>query len=111
MATAAKFRIDVAIHDLLVNSAQRPPTPAQAKGLSLPEPVFPQFPERLNNPGPETPPERRKWGAKDVYRYSRGWLAPDPPPGPTAPSRQRCRRRPPRLRTCVGCAAYSVSLY
>src|SRR5579864_8411043 len=76
MATAAKFRIDVAIHDLLVNSSQRPPAPAQAKGLTLPEPVFPQFPERLNNPGPETPPEKRKWGAKDVYRYSRGWLGP-----------------------------------
>src|SRR6202008_2593199 len=76
MATAAKFRIDVAIHDLLVNSAQSPPTPAQAMGLTLPEPVFPQFPDRLNNPGPETPPEKRKWGAKDIYRYSRGWLGP-----------------------------------
>lgn len=76
MATAAKFRIDVAIHDLLTNSSQRPPAPAQAKGLTLPEPVFPQFPERFNNPGPETPPERRKWGVKDVYRCSRGGLGP-----------------------------------
>src|SRR6201984_2052276 len=76
MATAAKFRIDVAIHDLLVNSGQLPPAPAQAKGLTLPEPVFPQFPERLHNLGPEVPPEKRKWGAKDVYRASRGWLAP-----------------------------------
>src|ERR1700726_1818036 len=76
MATAAKFRIDVAIHDLLMNSSQRPPAPAQAKGLTLPEPVFPQFPGRLNDPGPETPPAKRKWGAKDVYRYSRGWLGP-----------------------------------
>src|ERR1700739_2295370 len=76
MATAAKFRIDVAIHDLLMNSSQRPPAPAAAKGLSLPEAVFPQFPERLNTPGPEIPPEKRKWGAKDVYRYSRGWLGP-----------------------------------
>src|SRR6201981_3164063 len=74
MAQAAKFRIDVAIHDLLVNSSQRPPAPAQAKGLTLPEPVFPHFPERLNNLGPEAHPEKRKWGAKDVYRYSRGWL-------------------------------------
>ena len=53
MATAAKFRIDVAIHDLLMNSGQRPPEPAQAKGLTLPEPVFPQFPERLDDPGPD----------------------------------------------------------
>src|SRR5216684_8536435 len=50
MATAAKFRIDVAIHDLLMNSAQRPPAPAEAKGLTLPQPIFPQFPERLNDP-------------------------------------------------------------
>jgi MoaA/NifB/PqqE/SkfB family radical SAM enzyme len=76
MATAAKFRIDVAIHDLLMNSIQRSPAPAEAKGLTLPEPIFPQFPERLNDPGPETPPEKRKWGVKDVYRYSRGWLGP-----------------------------------
>jgi hypothetical protein len=43
MATAAKFRIDVAIHDLLMNSIQRSPVPAEAKGLTLPEPIFPQF--------------------------------------------------------------------
>src|SRR5208282_194809 len=65
MATVAKFRIDVAIHDLLMNSAQRPPVPAEAMGLTLPHPVFPQYPERLNDPGPETPPEKRQWGAKD----------------------------------------------
>ena len=40
MATAAKFRIDVAIHDLLMNSTQRSPAPAEAKGLTLPEPIF-----------------------------------------------------------------------
>ena len=76
MATAAKFRIDVAIHDLLMDSKQRRPAPAVASGLTLPEPVFPQFPDRLKDPGPETPPEKRKWGPKDVYRYSRGWLVP-----------------------------------
>jgi hypothetical protein len=76
MASTAKFRIDVAIHDLLMNSTQRSPAPVEARGLTLPEPVFPQFPERINNPGPEAPPEKRKWGVKDVYRYSRGWLGP-----------------------------------
>jgi len=35
MATAAKFRIDVAIHDLLMNSNQRPPAPAESMGLTL----------------------------------------------------------------------------
>src|SRR5258708_19803474 len=76
MATAAKFRIDVAIHDLLMNSNQRPPAPAESMGLTLPEPVFPRFPDRLKDPGPEPPPEKRKWGPKEVYRYSRGWLFP-----------------------------------
>jgi len=70
------FRIDVAIHDLLMNSAGGGPAPAADRGLTLPEPIFPRFPERLNDPGPEVPPEKRTWGAKDIYRKSRGWLAP-----------------------------------
>ncbi|MGA7377090.1 MAG: radical SAM protein, partial [Candidatus Sulfotelmatobacter sp.] len=37
---------------------------------------FPQYPERLHDPGPVAAPEKRKWGAKDVFRYSRGWLGP-----------------------------------
>jgi hypothetical protein len=73
MATAAKFRIDVAIHDLLMTSARRPPTPAQAMG---PEPVFPQYPQRLDDPGPDAAPEKRKWGAKDLYRATRRSLFP-----------------------------------
>jgi hypothetical protein len=76
VATAPTFRIDVAIHDLLMNSNQRPPAPAEPKGLTLPEPVFPQFPDRLQDPGPEIPPEKRRWTSKDVYRTSRGWLFP-----------------------------------
>jgi hypothetical protein len=76
MATAANFRIDVAIHDLLMNSSQRPPAPPEPKGLTDSEPVFPQFPDRLQDPGPEIPPEKRRWAARDVYRTSRGWLFP-----------------------------------
>jgi hypothetical protein len=70
MATAAKFRIDIAIHDLFMNSTLHSPAPAEAGGRALPEPIFPQVPERLKDPGPETPPERRKWSVKDVYRTS-----------------------------------------
>ena len=44
MTAAPKFRIDVTINDLLTSADQRPPAPAEAKGLSLPSPVFPQFP-------------------------------------------------------------------
>ncbi|MFB3815294.1 MAG: radical SAM/SPASM domain-containing protein [Terriglobales bacterium] len=75
MATAPKFRIDVAIHDLLTK-ANGKPTPPAPKGLSLPEPVFPQHPELLDQPGPETPPEQRKWTAPLIYRTMRGWLFP-----------------------------------
>jgi MoaA/NifB/PqqE/SkfB family radical SAM enzyme len=71
-----KFRIDIAIHDLLMNSNRRPPEPAEAKGLTLPEPVFPQYPELLNDPGIDTPPEKRVWSNKHNYRAARGWLIP-----------------------------------
>ena len=29
--------------------------------MTLPEPVFPQYPELLHDPGPETPLEKRDW--------------------------------------------------
>ena len=77
MATIpAKFRIDVAIHDLLMNSGPQKPTPLESKGMTLPEPVFPQYPEKLNDPGPELPPDKREWGSKEIYRKMRGWLFP-----------------------------------
>ena len=76
MATPAKFRIDVAIHDLLMNSAPQKALQLVPKGLTLPEPVFPQYPEKLDDPGPEVPPEKRKWGNKELYRKMRGWLFP-----------------------------------
>ena len=44
--------------------------------MELPEPVFPQYPERLGDPGPETPPERRHWNREEIYRKMRGWLFP-----------------------------------
>src|ERR1700753_2113358 len=76
MASPAKFRIDVAIHDLLMNSAPKPPMPALVKGATLPEPVFPQYPEKLNDPGPEVPPDKRHWTKAEIYHKMRGWLFP-----------------------------------
>jgi MoaA/NifB/PqqE/SkfB family radical SAM enzyme len=76
MSAPAKFRIDVAIHDLLKQSTGVLPLPAEPKGTTLPEPVFPRFPERLKDPGPEVALEKRKWEPKDVYRAMRGWLFP-----------------------------------
>ena len=34
MTAAPKFRIDVTINDLLTSADQRPPAPAEAKGLA-----------------------------------------------------------------------------
>ncbi len=78
MATAeTKFRIDVNIHNLLQDSKGQNPRAAEPKGLTLPVPVFPQYPEKLNDPGPERAPEgNRKWGVKPIYRAMRGWLLP-----------------------------------
>ena len=75
-ATPATFRIDVAIHNLLMNSNPQPPAPPPAMGLTLPEPVFPQHPELLNDPGPDRPPEKRQWNPKQIYHTMQGWLFP-----------------------------------
>jgi MoaA/NifB/PqqE/SkfB family radical SAM enzyme len=72
----AKFRIDVDIHNLLMNSAASGPRPAGVRGVTLPEPVFPQYPELLKDPGPEVPPEKRDWTYPQVLRKVRGWLLP-----------------------------------
>lgn len=70
------FRVDVTVNDLLLRSSAHPPTPPQPKGVILPEPVFPQHPEKLANPGPETTPEKRHWTASEIARKARGWLVP-----------------------------------
>ena len=60
-AAPAKFRIDVDIHNLLMNSGSSGPAPAAAKGATLPDAVFPQYPGLLKDPGPETIPKKRDW--------------------------------------------------
>ena len=37
---------------------------------------LPSIPGSPEGSGTRVSPEKRKWGAKDVYRYSRGWLVP-----------------------------------
>jgi len=71
-----KFRIDVAINDLLIHSSPQAPAPAPPKGLTLPEPEFPIHAEMLADPGPETPPEKRHWSREHIMRKVRGWLVP-----------------------------------
>ena len=75
MSTVPKFRIDVNVHSLLMNCAQSPERPVH-QGLSLPEPVYPRFPEKLSDPGPATAPEKRDWTLSQAYRSMKGWLFP-----------------------------------
>ncbi|HMC72801.1 MAG TPA: radical SAM protein [Terriglobales bacterium] len=78
MATSApaKFRIDVSIHNLLMNSPTGAPAPPKPKGMTLPEPVFPQHPELLKDPGPDIIPDHRDWTRAQIWRKVRGWLIP-----------------------------------
>ncbi len=59
-----------------MNSGSSGPAPAKALGTTLPVPVFPQHPELLNDPGPETIPQKRDWTYEQVWRKVRGWLLP-----------------------------------
>ena len=76
MSTVPKFRIDVNVHSLLMNSAAHGPELPAHKGLTLPEPVYPRFPEKLYDPGPETAPDHRDWTLAQAYHKMKGWLFP-----------------------------------
>lgn len=76
MATDANFRIDVETNDLLTRRNSRPASIPRDQGQKLPVPGFPRFPEKLADPGPAMPPERRTWTANQVLRSARGWLMP-----------------------------------
>jgi hypothetical protein len=76
VATAPKFRIDVDIHNLLMHSAPGPVAVPVARGMKLPDPVFPRFPEKLLDPGPDPIPESRNWTIPEIFRKVRGWLVP-----------------------------------
>ena len=76
-STTAKFRIDVSVHNLLTKPAGPKPLPVQPMGLTLPQPIFPQHPKKLADPGPEKPHQgNRKWSPQAVRRKMRGWLLP-----------------------------------
>ena len=75
MATGTNHRIDVTTNDLLTKSGAGP-CPPKSLSAQLPEPVFPQFPAKLNDPGPVVPPEHRKWTTEQIFRKTRGWLLP-----------------------------------
>ena len=76
MSTIPEFRIDVDVHNLLMNSGSHGPELPIDKRMTLPEPIYPRFPEKLSDPGPETPPEKRDWTLAQAYRSMQGWLFP-----------------------------------
>ncbi|MGH9559082.1 MAG: radical SAM protein [Bryobacteraceae bacterium] len=75
-----RFRLDVPVHDLLKTSpAER--APLFPEDAVLPEPVFPRYPELLEDPAgfadrPHIPPAHRHWNPAHIYRSMRGWLFP-----------------------------------
>ena len=73
--STSSVRSDLAFHELLPHSPRslHPPEP---QGATLPEPMFPQYPELLRDPGPAVPSEKRVWSKQQIYRKMRGWLFP-----------------------------------
>jgi MoaA/NifB/PqqE/SkfB family radical SAM enzyme len=79
------FRLDVQLHELLKNEAAAAPMlrpPIASKGMTLPEPVFPQRPALLaadDNYEANlalAKENHRKWTTEYVIRAMRGWLLP-----------------------------------
>lgn len=72
------FRVDVKLHELLVQKEGRskPLLPNTGDPQTLPEPVFPSRPKLATHPDPETIPDKRSWPANYIYRAMRGWLFP-----------------------------------
>ena len=76
MATVPKSRIDLNIHSQLMNSGSHGPEAPLDEGQMLPQPIYPQFPDKLSDPVPETPPDHRDWTLSQVHRKMKGWLFP-----------------------------------
>jgi len=78
------FRLDVQLHELLTKAPAPRPLMLAAPGekMTLPEPVFPQFPELMaQDDNYEAMHElarqnKRPWSAGHVYRAAKGWLFP-----------------------------------
>ncbi|HYZ83585.1 MAG TPA: radical SAM protein, partial [Bryobacteraceae bacterium] len=59
------------------SSSSRQPE-AKSAPMTLPDPVFPQFPELLgrDNFAPHNFNEQRRWSPSQIYRQMRGWMFP-----------------------------------
>ena len=76
--SSSTFRVDVQLHDLLVQKNGPPKSllPNPVEPQSLPDPVFPSRPELANFPDPTAVPDKRSWDAEYIYKAMRGWLFP-----------------------------------
>lgn len=77
------FRVDVTTHQLLVGDRKRPTLLPQGPPLTLPEAVFPRFPEKAGDVEPDAKflpfdgnPYRTRVTPAMVRRALRGWLYP-----------------------------------
>ena len=80
-SSAPTYRLDVQLHDLLMKPPEQPrllPPPPGGKLRTLPEPVFPQFPELMDAPDEAYLPVngKRKYKRKHIYRAMKGWAFP-----------------------------------
>src|SRR5271165_6948500 len=79
---APSYRLDVQLHELLMKPPDAPrllPPPPNGKLQTLPEPVFPQYPELMSARDEDYFPvngHRRTYKAKHIYRAAKGWAFP-----------------------------------
>src|SRR5215470_4996584 len=81
---AFPFRLDVPLHKLLQQPAQKPPRDPSKERKTLPEPVFPQHPELLHELDAADIAAhdhvlrtgKRQWPASRIFGHMRGWMFP-----------------------------------
>jgi MoaA/NifB/PqqE/SkfB family radical SAM enzyme len=74
------FRLDVQLHELLMNPAAKPTAPPLPLGepQQLPEPVFPSRPKLQKGPDSDYMPENghRQWTPPQILHAMKGWMFP-----------------------------------
>src|SRR4051812_27106407 len=75
---SSSFRLDVQLHELLMQPAVKPSVPVPPKGepQKLPEPVFPQHPELMEAEDSDYLPKdgARRWTPEQILHSMRGWM-------------------------------------
>jgi MoaA/NifB/PqqE/SkfB family radical SAM enzyme len=74
------FRLDVQLHDLLMQPVVKPsvPVPPRGEPQKLPEPVFPQHPELMEGDDADYIPKdgARHWTREQILHSMKGWMFP-----------------------------------